>query len=150
MYHVANQILHDSYLAEDAVSESLIKIAKNYSKIPAPVCQETKRFVVIVTERTAIDYHRKLNRTESVSFERDLGDCIFEMQPSAEIGLYEAIDLLPSNYREVILLKFGTGMSNKEISQITSYSISKIEKLISRGKKKLESLLAEVNRDEDY
>lgn len=31
MYHVANQILHDSYLAEDAVSESLIKIAKNYS-----------------------------------------------------------------------------------------------------------------------
>lgn len=141
MFYVANNILHDECLSEDVVSESLLKIAANYDKISSPVCQETKRFVVIVTERTAIDYLRKEKRLYTTSIEDHFDDIALEPASVNEIGLYEAIDSLPPDYRDIILLKFGVGLTNREIALMRGYSISKVEKIICRGKKKLHTLL---------
>lgn len=48
MFAQAFKILHSVPLAEEAVQESLIKIAKNISKISSPNCSQTKSFVVIL------------------------------------------------------------------------------------------------------
>ena len=43
----------------------------------------------------------------------------------------------------MILWKYAYGLSNGEIAELTGFTIAKIEKLLSRGKKKLNQLLEE-------
>lgn len=52
--------------------------------------------------------------------------------------------LLPAQYKNVLLLKYADGYNNREISELLHYSVAKVEKLISRGKKQLHRLLEEV------
>lgn len=59
MFHVANRILKDTYMAEDAVSEAFIKIAKNQTKILELGQKEQQDYVLILTKNTALDIWRK-------------------------------------------------------------------------------------------
>lgn len=148
MYHVAYGILRNHHDAEDAVLRALWKISENILKIDETICPKTKHFVVTVTERQAIDIYRgkkRLGETSLDDYGERLSDdfvCGGEMEPSA---LSLAIAGLPKNYREVILLRFADGYSVKEISEILGYSVSKVEKLISRGKTKLRAALKEAD-----
>ena len=58
-------------------------------------------------------------------------------------ALGESILNLAPDYRQVILWKYAYGLSNGEIAELTGFTIAKIEKLLSRGKKKLNQLLEE-------
>lgn len=144
MFYRAREILQDDFLAEDAVSNAFWKIAENIEKISEVECPKTRRFVVIIVERQAIDLYRRRSREEAVSIEElkeepgRLDDITNGMSP-----LGAAMAKLPLNYREVLLLKFSEGYSNREIGKMLGYSVSKVEKLISRGKNKLKELLRE-------
>lgn len=53
MYYVANKILQDNYLAEDAVQTAFLKLIPNLHKIEDINSHKTKAFVVIVVENVA-------------------------------------------------------------------------------------------------
>lgn len=53
MHQKAMPILHNTALAEEAVQESFLKIAKNISKISSPVCSKTASFIVIIVRNTS-------------------------------------------------------------------------------------------------
>ena len=61
----------------------------------------------------------------------------------------DAILQLPHPYQEVFLLKYAQGYQNKEIAVLLDFTVAKVEKLLSRGKKQLKELL-EVQRNEAY
>lgn len=149
MYHVAYKILNNHHDAEDATADALCKLAQNISKIGEPICPKTRSFVVTVTERQAIDlYRRKKRRAEVEIQERacnEEGGRSVEMEVMERSALAIAIAKLPEHYREVIILKFAQGYSTKEIAKILGYSVPKVEKLIARGKAKLEIALKEVS-----
>ena len=44
LFYVANQILHDSYQAEDAVHQSFIKVFENIHKIGEVRCPQNQEF----------------------------------------------------------------------------------------------------------
>ncbi len=52
------------------------------------------------------------------------------------------IRVLSDDAHDVVLLKYALGYDNREISEITGFSVAKIEKLLSRSKKKLQEKLA--------
>lgn len=146
LYQVAFDILHDHQLAEDAVSTTFCKAAENFSKISAPVCPKTKRFLVIVCERTAIDLYRKQRQQDSASLdalEYDIPDQNAVVQPEEEGTLAAALARLPKTYREVLLLRYDLGYSTGEIARLLSFSEAKTAKCITRGKQKLRQLLEE-------
>lgn len=58
MHRRAMSILHNTVLAEEAVQESFLKIAKNISKISSPVCSKTASFIVIIVRNTSYDILR--------------------------------------------------------------------------------------------
>ena len=62
MMTVAISILKDNYLAEDAVHEAFIKVAKNIDKFGDVDRIETKRYLISIVKSTAIDIYRKRNR----------------------------------------------------------------------------------------
>ena len=59
MYVVVYNILKNHEDSEDVVIESWEKIIRHLDKIGEIDCQEIKSFIVIITERTAIDFYRK-------------------------------------------------------------------------------------------
>ena len=63
MFRVANNILKDTYMAEDAVSEAFIKIAKNQAKILGLEEKEQQDYILILTKNTALDIWRKRKNT---------------------------------------------------------------------------------------
>ena len=58
---------------------------------------------------------------------------------------------LPSPYKEVILLKYADGYNNREIAALLDLTVSNVNKIVTRGKRKLEQALErewehEINR----
>lgn len=144
LYQVAFDILQDRYLAEDAVSETFWKAAKHYSKVTEPVSGKTRRFLVIICERTAIDLYRKRKKQQVLSLdelEYEQSDGSVTILPEEEGTLAAAMARLPKTYREIILLRYSFGYSVKEMAKLLGFSEAKVYKCITRAKKKLEILL---------
>ena len=144
MFYVANRILKDTYLSEDAVHQAFLRIIDNLDKIKEINCHKTKGFIVIITENIAIDIYRKRKQETCISF--DEIEIYVEdtagTAPSFENELEEAIAKLPVNYLTVFKLKYSYGYSDKEISELLHITEANVRKRIERGKKKLAELLS--------
>jgi RNA polymerase sigma-70 factor (ECF subfamily) len=66
MYAVAYNIMRHVHDAEDVVLESWEKIIRHLDKINEIDSQDTKNFIVIIVERTAIDLYRKNKKRKNV------------------------------------------------------------------------------------
>lgn len=151
MFVEAKGILKDNYLAEDAVHNSFINIAKNMSKVGDVESTETKNFIMIITKNVFLDMYRKrarsLNQEISVdedeekdilisSKEMDLCDILSE-----ENSLMNIIRNLPDKYRDVFLLKYVSEYDNKKIAKILNISEEAVRQRISRGRSIIEKKL---------
>ena len=146
MLYIALHITGNKIDAEDAVQNAFISIIKNFDKISEPVCPKTKAFVVIITERKALDIYRKRKRYQTESLDdpdialpgMDLSESHAEQDYIAS-----AIMKLPANYRDALLLKYSYGFSISKIADTLDVSEAAAYKIIERAKIKLEKLLEE-------
>ena len=58
-------ILNDNQLAEDAVQEAFVRVAKHMENIGQPEETATKRYLITIAKHAAIDIYRKRNRLRS-------------------------------------------------------------------------------------
>ena len=65
MLKVAADILHDYQLAEDAVQEAFVRVAKHMENVGQPEETATKRYLITITKHAAIDLYRRRNRLQS-------------------------------------------------------------------------------------
>lgn len=72
MMQKAISILHSSALAEEAVQESFIKIAKNIFKISSPICSKTASFIVIIVRNTSYDILRREKPDKNVLLDEEI------------------------------------------------------------------------------
>lgn len=54
-------VLHDCFLAEDAVHNAFINLAKHMDGIGKPESLQTKRYLIAIVKNSAIDIYRKKN-----------------------------------------------------------------------------------------
>lgn len=154
MFAEAKKVLQDDYLAEDAVHDSFLKIAKNMCSVGEVEAKETKNFIMVITKNTVLDTYRK--RTKSLNQEisvdenedsdifisnegKDLSDVVCAENPVLNI-----IRELPEKYKGVFLLKYVNGYENKEIASILNISEEAVRQRISRGRNIIESKLEGV------
>ncbi len=62
LYFIARQYLRDDLLAEDAVQEAFLHIAKSFYRTDAELCQKTLHLYVCIIRNVCIDMIRKKNR----------------------------------------------------------------------------------------
>lgn len=139
MLHVANKTLQNHHDAEDAVHQAFIAVIENLEKIIEVDSPKTRSYLVIITERKAIDLMRYNNRRQTLELNEDIAgvEIPFEM----DNPVATAIAKLPAHYREVLLLRFNNGFTTREIASILSISNSGVRKMIVRAKKALQELL---------
>ena len=140
MFWTATQILQRQEDAEDAVHQAFLSILENISKVTDPLCPKTRAYIVIITERKALDIARSMARIDPAAFdEAALGASV---PKTDEIGqLAEAILELPAVYREMILLRYYHGYSTREIARMLGMTDAAAQKALWRAKKRLDRLL---------
>ena len=147
MYYVANKILMNSSDAEDIVHQAFLKVIEILDKIEQPVCPQTRSLLVIITERKAIDLYRVRKQRAIIPFDEEY----VNVPQCSEIDTFEersavaaAIAMLPTRYRQLILLKYDNGFSNQDISQMLDMTEDNVKKTLQRAKAKLAAALIEL------
>lgn len=143
MLYVARGIVGDDADAEDAVHQAFVSIIENLDKISTVDCPQTRSFVVIITERKAID----LVRARKKVVQLDPNDIPYgiEAPPTGQNALTDALLKLSPRYREILLLRYDSGYSTKELSKLLGMERSAVQKLIWRAKQALQK---ELEREE--
>lgn len=135
MFNRANRILHSKQDSEDAVHEAFLKIAEKIELISSLECHKRDKYIVTIIENKAINAYRakRLHPTEP----------LFDLAEYAVVDTYEDGDFtrcilkLPHDYREVLLLKYDLGFSNKEIADALDISQALVRKRLQRARNAL-------------
>lgn len=155
MLYIANGILHDNNLAEDAVSESFIKIIKNLDKINESDCYRTRAFLVIIVRNVSIDMLRNQKCDTTVPFDDYLdyeenGESVFE-DIATKITLERVVSnikKLKSNYTDILYLKAIYGYSTEKIAEILDITKENVLVRLNRARIALKEQLRK--EDEFY
>lgn len=132
--------------AEDLVSEVFEKVvAKYYTYNPMKAKLSTWLFAI--ANNTIINYYRKSqHKTECIGLE------IIESKPCVEetviaketkAELLEAMICLDERQRNVIALKFGANLTNRDIAQMLDLTESNVGTILYRSLKRLRDVLHE-------
>ena len=152
MLRKAMSILNNNSLAEEAVQECLFRIAKNISKISAPVCARTASFIVIIVRNTCCDIIKKEHIGDTVYYDENKGNDIQDNfipdidRVVSEIGFNQvisAISAIDNIYGDVLKLKYLYGYNGRKIAEILCISQKAANMRIYRGKKLLKEELEE-------
>jgi RNA polymerase sigma-70 factor (ECF subfamily) len=148
MLFVANEILHDESLAQDAVQEAFLRIITNFGKIEDVTCHKIKSFVVIVVENVAKRMYTQMHKRKVLSFdeiEYEISDDGTELDEllsrfSVEVILKNIKALAPED-GDIFLLKYDNGLTDKEIADVLSLNYAAVRKRLERARKRLALLL---------
>lgn len=151
MKHIAIDMLHDEFLAEDAVHEAFIKLTRHISGVNEDDRHKTKAFIVIIVKSVCLDMLRKDKKDKSFSLEEidSMGYVNDDSFKSLEVeDVYSVIASLSDTYREIIELKVVHNLSDKEIADVLGISNAAVRKRLQRAREILRFKLAE--RGEEY
>ena len=155
MMKVAMDVLKDTYTAEDVVHNAFLKVAKHMDCIGEVDSTQTKRFLITVTKRAAIDSYRKQRKrmqNEICVDEMEEENLPFTyMETEADNEILEILRNLPVTYRDVFLLKYSANLDNIQIAEICGIKEVTVRQRIARGKRIIENELRKLEggKDED-
>lgn len=154
MWYLANEILHDSHLAEDAVQDSFLALTRHLNKIDDVKSNQTKKFLATIAKSKAIDILRRRKGKSFESFEEneevislvteDMLDQYIK-QDSYE-HLLCCIRKLDEIYKVVFEYKYIHGLSDKEIAALLNVTPKTVNVRIFRARKKLQKMLRKEDR----
>lgn len=143
MYAVAYNILKNKEDAEDAVQQSFLKIAENFTKISQIPCHEIKPYIVIISRNTAINiYNKNKKRTKRRAVLSDKTADYVSSYPKEEYyELVSAIKQLPQMYKDVLFLYCLQGFSAKETAKMLDIKVDTVRQRALRAKRMLKDIL---------
>ncbi len=142
MMYTADRILNDHQLAEDAVHDAFIRIARNLNKVETVDSPQTKAFVVIIVRNVALSTAKLRNKTFILDDENTIS-AIADSTNDKDFNnmnysnIVKAIKELPDTYKDALYLNVVEEYSVKEISEMLEISSEAVKKRLQRGRKML-------------
>ena len=124
MFCIANNILNNYHLSEDAVQIAFIKIFENHKKIKDKKEKEIKAYISVVVANVAKTLY-SINKKEQIKIEKIKGRYISDS---------ERINKLQQRDRYLINLKYNFDLKNRDIAKLLNMD----EKLVSKKIRKIE------------
>lgn len=131
--------LHDTGLAEDAVSETFLRLAVNWSKLKAFDDRELTAYTVIINRnlcRDMLSSEIKFQRARELGGPEEPADELRELTA-------RAVTALPEIYRDTVMLSYYYGFSNEEIAGMLGLSLIGVKKRLSRAREMLRKELCD-------
>lgn len=142
----AYSLLNDRSLAQDAVSEAFLRLAKCFQKINNSKLTKLPQFFVIIIRNICIDMIRKESEQMTLSFESvDLKAQVRYYDDSFKgyednMHLRECIKKLPQHQKDILYLRTVAGMEFIDIAKFFGINTSSARKRYITACKKLEKL----------
>lgn len=139
MYHVAENILHDSQEAEDAVHNAFLWIIKKFSRFQNQPLKDIAPMVTVIAKNEAISLLRK--RKNNVPLE-DWDGFAETVSATADYqDLVNSFQRLPQTYRVVMEMKLLMGCSDGEIASKLGLTKTAVSTRLSRGRQLLRNIV---------
>lgn len=149
LYAVAMTLLGSPEQSEDAVQETMVRIAshfEDFKKIYQRDRREVGPWCVTIVKHISLDILRKEGRTEPLDETWDVPTPDSTQAENAYQRLVELIRSMPETYREALELRFVLEYSNKEVARALGLTENTAAARISRGRR----LLIQRLREEGY
>jgi len=134
-YTLARYLTRNDADAQDVVQDAALRALKYFGGFRA-------WFLAIVRNTAYTWRHRQQGDGLVTQFNEELhSDAGTAADPAAAVDLRQAIDALPLEFREVIVLRELEGLSYKEISDVTGVPVGTVMSRLSRARKRLQEAL---------
>lgn len=151
------RFVKDNKMVEDLLQETFLRVHRNRHSFE-PIAKFSTWLYTIAGNLARSEYRRrKRQRTYSMnSINRDEEE--YELQIPADTlapdrhaergiqdkHIQQALDQIPEDFREVVVLRDVQQLTYEEISEITGLPMGTVKSRINRGRTKLQELLADV------
>lgn len=150
LFKVSFRIVNDEEAAEDIVHDSLIKA--NEKALVFPSLNDVKYWLIRVVKNASLNYLKRKERErkayEKVLYEdhrkSDSGETDLLKQETISEAR-EALEKLPENLREVLMLREYGDLNYKEIGKILGITEGNVKVRIFRAREQLVKLIGEEN-----
>lgn len=135
-------LLHvrDHGYAEDLTQETFLKFFQAFERYKH--YGKALNYLYVIAGNLCKDHFRKEGRIEISELPEEIP--IEHMrQVEKRVEIYDALDKLPNEIKEVVLLFFFQGISQKEIARMIGIKVSLVKYRVSRAKKLLAEYLGE-------
>jgi RNA polymerase sigma-70 factor, ECF subfamily len=149
-YAVAIRILRNPADAEDMTQEAFVKVWVNRHRWDAGRARFSTWLYRVIVNR-CIDLHRlpKAEWLDDVAEPAaDLVDAVTGIHRQRVYGrLEDALHRLPAQQRVAIVLSYFEEMSNTDVAEVMGTTVSAVESLLKRGRKRLRDLLRRAENE---
>jgi len=152
-FNLARWLTKDHHAAEDVVQEAYFRAARYFGSFRGG---DGRAWLLGVVRRASFDWLSKRKGQPAVAFDEDIHDRGEESSSPAfqairkcdQASVREALEALPPQLREVIVLREFEELSYQDIAVVTAVPIGTVMSRISRGRQQLQTRLAAVSEGE--
>lgn len=144
-YTLARYLVRDEHDAQDVVQEAALRALRYFDGYGGG---DSRAWLLSIVRNCAMDRHRERQRDlDSVSVDESLaGDASTDglaIEGSERERVMRAVDSLPVEFREVIVLREVEELSYKEISAVVGAPVGTVMSRLARARKRLADLLGD-------
>jgi RNA polymerase sigma-70 factor (ECF subfamily) len=148
---LARSLLRNDADAEDVVQEAFLRAFRYFGGFQGSAVGQGRAWVLTIVRNTAATWrHRHRADASTTEFDETLHSAAAAGEhPASDLArqdsretLAQALDRLPPDLREVIVLREVEGLSYKEIGDVTQVPIGTVMSRLSRARKRLQAALA--------
>ncbi len=159
LFYIANDILQDDFLSEDAVEEAYIRVLTHIDKVDLNNTPAAKNFLAIVCRNVAINMYNDRKRAVDIPLPFDYNQertaidskysperILISRETTNEI--VKIIDSLPPIYKDILELRRFYMLSEADTASICGVSVNTVKSRMQRLKAVVKVRLGEVLKDE--
>ena len=154
-YRLARYLTRNDADADDVVQEAFLRALKYFGGFRGEAEQSRAWLLAIVRNTTHTWQRRHRADASTAEFDETVhSEAIADEHPGSELArrdsraaLAQALDGLPHDLREVIVLREVEGLSYKEMSEVVDVPIGTIMSRLSRARKRLQEALVVSAKD---
>jgi RNA polymerase sigma-70 factor (ECF subfamily) len=141
--------VRDEWVADDLIQDTFLRVQKNLDSVRDP--EKISSWVFRIAYNLCHDHFRQSKRSslnnrliqaEIPTFKEAMVQKELEQNQMGQC-VQDKLDLLPTDYRTVLILSDTMGLSQKEIAEILSISVSNVKVRIHRARNKMRAILEE-------
>jgi RNA polymerase sigma-70 factor (ECF subfamily) len=137
LFSICLRIIGDSFLAEDAYQNTMIKIFRYIQTFHFESSFKTWAYRIAFNESISI----KNTHKHELASVRDYESYEHTNNLDNELEVEKLLQQVGEEERQILVLKYTVELSNQEIADIMEISLSALKMRLSRAKQKLQTLL---------
>ena len=129
--------IHDCHEAEDMTQETFVRFFESLKTYQE--CGKAKNYLYCIAGNIVRNYYRKRKAMPIAELPEGANNVMKDIEIRMEIE--EAVDSLPNELKEVVILFFFQGLRQREIAELMNIKLSLVKYRIGRAKRLLADCL---------